>query len=172
MFRRQKFSVGAIVKGAVAAAKGANITGKAGLKAKKKKEIIDKKDTLKFGLKYRKMMQIQKDLNKPAVEEYNKTMKQIKSSPGYTGKRKQDIKDELEAHSKLMSKLFRKSKNLAQRYEGLPDIRSRFRGAPGRQRKLVKGVKNPFKRAEILHDDLIRRFGPIRDKTKFKKRDK
>ena len=162
MFRRQKYGIGTGIKGAVALAKGANQSGKAGLKAKKKIEKINKKDTLAFGLKYRKMMQIQKDLNKPAVEEYDKTMKQIKSSSGYTGTRKQDIKDELEAHNKLMSKLFRKSKNLAQRYEGLPDIRSRFRGAPGRQRKLVKGVKNPFKRGEILHDDLIRRFGPIR----------
>ena len=34
MFRRQKFSVGAIVKGAVALAKGANQSGKAGLKTK------------------------------------------------------------------------------------------------------------------------------------------
>ena len=172
MFRRQKFSVGAIVKGAVAAAKGANKTGKAGLKAKKKIEKINKKDTLAFGLKYRKMMNIKKALNKPAVQEYEKTMKAIKSNPGYTGRRKMDIESELAANQKLQSKLFRGSKNLAEKYEGLPDIRSRFRGAPGRQRKLVKGVKNPFKRAEILHDDLIRRFGPIRDKTKFKKRDK
>jgi hypothetical protein len=166
MFRRQKYGIGTGIKGAVALGKGANITGKAGLKAKKKKEIIDKKDTLKFGLKYRKMMNIKKALNKPAVEEYEKTMKEIKSNPGYTGKRKQDIKDELEAHGKLMSKLFRDSKNLAQRYEGLPDIRSRFRGAPGRQRKLVKGVKNPFRRAEILQEDRIKRFGPIRGKKK------
>ena len=166
MFRRQKYGIGTGIKGAVALGKGANQSGKAAIKAKKKIEKINKKDTLAFGLKYRKMMQIQKDLNKPAVEEYDKTMKQIKSSSGYTGTRKQDIKDELEAHNKLMSKLFRKSKNLAQRYEGLPDIRSRFRGAPGRQRKLVKGVKNPMKRAEILQEDRIKRLGPIRGKKK------
>ena len=112
------------------------------------------------------MMKIKKALNKPAVQEYEKTMKAIKSNPGYTGRRKMDIEAELDANKKLQSKLFRGSKNLAKKYEGLPDIRSRFRGAPGRQRKLVKGVKNPFKRAEILHDDLIKRFGPIRGKKK------
>jgi len=162
MFRRQKFSVGTIVKGAVAAAKGANKTGKAGLKAKEKIEKINKKDTLAFGLKYKKMMKIKKDLNKPAVQEFEKTMKAIKSNPGYTGKRKMDIESELAANQKLQSKLFRGSKNLAEKYEGLPNIRSRFRGAPGRQRKLVKGVKNPMKRAEILQEDRLKRDGPIR----------
>ena len=165
-YYRQKFAVGAVVKGAVAAAKGANITGKAGFKAKKKKEIIDKKDKLAFGLKYRKMRKIQEDLNKPAVEEYKKTMKQIKSNPGYTGKRTMDIESEIAASQKLEKKLFKDAKSLAEKYEGLPDIRSRFRAPPGRKRKLVKGVKNPFRRAEILHDDLIRRFGPIRGKKK------
>ena len=158
MFRRQKFSVGAIVKGAVAAVKGANQTGKAGFKAKKKIDKINKKDTLAFGLKYKKMMKIKKDLNKPAVEEYEKTMKSIKSNPGYTGKRKMDIEAELDANKKLQSKLFRGSKDLAKKYEGLPDIRSRFRGAPGRQRKLVKGVKNPMKRAQILQEDRLKKF--------------
>ena len=162
MFRRQKFSVGLLAKTATALGKGANKTGKAGLKAKKKKEIIDKKDKLAFGLKYRKMMKIKKDLNKPAVQEYEKTMKTIKSNPGYTGKRKMDIESELAANQKLQSKLFKDSKNLAEKYEGLPDIRLRFRGAPGRQRKLVKGVKNPMKRAEILQEDRLKRDGPIR----------
>ena len=162
MFRRQKYGIGTGIKGAVALAKGANQSGKAGLKAKKKIEKINKKDTLAFGLKYRKMMNIKKALNKPAVQEYEKTMKSIKSNPGYTGRRKMDIEDELAANQKLQSKLFRGSKNLAKKYEGLPDIRSRFRGAPGRQRKLVKGVKNPMKRAEILQEDRLKRDGPIR----------
>ena len=157
MFRRQKFSIGAIVRGAVASAKAANQTGKAGLKAKKKIDKINKKDTLAFGLKYRKMMNIKKALNKPAVQEYEKTMKEIKSNPGYTGRRKMDIEAELNANKKLQSKLFKDSKDLAKKYEGLPDIRSRFRGAPGRQRKLVKGVKNPMKRAEILQEDRLKR---------------
>ena len=157
-YYRQKFSVGAIVKGAVAAVKGANQTGKAGLKAKEKIDKINKKDTLAFGLKYKKMMKIKKDLNKPAVQEFEKTMNAIKSNPGYTGKRKMDIESELSANQKLQSKLFRGSKNLAEKYEGLPDIRSRFRGAPGRQRKLVKDVKNPMKRAEILQEDRLKRF--------------
>ena len=157
MFRRQKFSIGAIVRGAVASAKAANQTGKAGLKAKKKIDKINKKDTLAFGLKYRKMMNIKKALNKPAVQEYEKTMKAIKSNPGYTGRRKMDIEAELNANKKLQSKLFKDSKDLAKKYEGLPDIRSRFRGAPGRQRKLVKGVKNPMKRAEISQEDRLKR---------------
>jgi len=157
MFRRQKYGIGTGIKGAVALGKGANKTGKAGLKAKKKIEKIDKKDTLAFGLKYRKMMNIKKALNKPAVQEYEKTMKAIKSNPGYTGRRKMDIESELDANKKLQSKLFKDSKNLAKKYEGLPDIRSRFRGAPGRQRKLVKGVKNPMKRAEILQEDRLKR---------------
>ena len=159
MFRRQKFSVGLLVN-------LANKTGKAGLKAKKKIDKINKKDTLAFGLKYRKMMNIKKALNKPAVQEYEKTIKEIKSSPGYTGKRKMDIQAELDANQKLQSKLFRGSKDLAKKYEGLPDIRSRFRGAPGRQRKLVKNVKNPMKRAEILQEDRLKRLGPIRGKKK------
>ena len=166
MFKRQKYGVGTGIKGAVAAAKGANKTGKAGLKAKKKIEKINKKDTLAFGLKYRKMMNIKKALNKPAVQEFEKTMKTIKSNPGYTGRRKMDIEAELAANQKLQSKLFRGSKDLAKKYEGLPDIRSRFRGAPGRQRKLVKGVKNPMKRAEILQEDRLKRDGPIRGRKK------
>ena len=157
MFRRQKYGIGAIVKTAIAAGKGANQSGKAGLKAKKKIDKINKKDTLAFGLKYRKMMNIKKALNKPAVQEYEKTMKTIKSNPGYTGRRKMDIEAELAANQKLQSKLFRGSKDLVKKYEGLPDIRSRFRGAPGRQRKLVKGVKNPMKRAEILQEDRLKR---------------
>ena len=162
MFRRQKYGIGTGIKGAVALGKGANQSGKAAIKAKKKIDKINKKDTLAFGLKYRKMMNIKKALNKPAVQEYEKTMKSIKSNPGYTGRRKMDIESELAANQKLQSKLFKDSKNLAKKYEGLPDIRSRFRGAPGRQRKLVKGVKNPMKRAEILQEDRLKRDGPIR----------
>ena len=157
MFRRQKYGIGTGIKGAVALGKGANQSGKAAIKAKKKIDKINKKDTLAFGLKYKKMMKIKKDLNKPAVQEYEKTIKEIKSNPGYTGKRRMDIESELAANQKLQSKLFKDSKNLAKKYEGLPDIRSRFRGAPGRQRKLVKGVKNPMKRAEILQEDRLKR---------------
>ena len=162
MFRRQKYGIGTGIKGAVALGKGANQSGKAAFKAKKKIDNINKKDTLAFALKYRKMMNIKKALNKPAVQEYEKAIKEIKSNPGYTGRRKMDIEAELAANQKLQSKLFRGSKDLAKKYEGLPDIRSRFRGAPGRQRKLVKGVKNPMKRAEILQEDRLKRDGPIR----------
>ena len=41
MFRRQKYGIGTGIKGAVALGKGANQTGKAGLKAKKKIELQD-----------------------------------------------------------------------------------------------------------------------------------
>ena len=51
-------------------------------------------------------------------------------------------------------------------YDDLPDMRLRFRGAPGRQRKLVKGEKNFMRRAEILQKDRLKRLGPIRGKKK------
>ena len=68
------------------------------------------------------------------------------------------MKDMQDAADVLNRKLFRGSKDLVKRYESLPDVRSRFRGAPGRQRKLVKGVTNPMKRAEILQKDRLKRF--------------
>ena len=102
-------------------------------------------------------MKALKSLNKPAVDEYKKTVAEIKSRIT-KGLGREDMKDMEAAQDKLQSKLFKGSKDLVKRYEGLPDIRSRFRGAPGPQRKLVKGVKNPMKRAEILQKDRLERF--------------
>jgi len=164
MFRRQPFSVaGLAVK---------TITKKAARKkaAEKTKKIL-KKDTAKFGLKFKKMTNIKKMLNKPAVDEYNKKVKEIKSRVT-KGESKEDMKDLQSAQDKLNNKLFRGSKNLTEKYEGLPDIRSRFRPAPGPRRKLVKGVKNPFKRADILQEERIKRFkkeGLKEDKVKVPK---
>ena len=84
-------------------------------------------------------------------------VKEIKSRVT-KGESREDRKDLQSAADKLNSKLFKDAKSFAKKYEGLPDIRSRFRGAPGRQRKLVKGVKNPMKRAEILQKDRLERF--------------
>ena len=70
-YHRQPFNVaGLAVK---------TITKKAARKkaAEKTKKIL-KKDTAKFGLKFRKMRNIKKMLNKPAVDEYNKKVKEIK----------------------------------------------------------------------------------------------
>ena len=102
-------------------------------------------------------MKALKALNKPAVDAYKKKVSEIKSRIT-KGQSKGDQRDLQEANDKLQSKLFKGSKDIVKKYEGLPNIRSRFRGAPGRQRKLVKGVKNPMKRAEILQKDRLERF--------------
>ena len=161
MFRRQPFNLaGLAVK---------TITKKAARKkaAEKTKKIL-KKDTAKFGLKFRKMRNIKKMLNKPAVDEYNKTVKEIFSRIT-KGKSKEDQKDLAKASSKLNKELFRGSRDIVKKYEDLPDIRSRFRPPPGPKRKLVKGVKNPMKRAQILYEDRIKRTGP-EDVKKYKPR--
>ena len=164
MFKRQPFNLaGLAVK---------TITKKeAAKKAAEKIKKILKKDTAKFGAKFKKMTNIKKMLNKPAVDEYNKKVKEIKSRVT-KGESKEDMKDLQSAQDKLNNKLFRGSKNLTEKYEGLPDIRSRFRPAPGPRRKLVKGVKNPFKRADILQEERIKRFkkeGLKEDKVKVPK---
>ena len=110
-------------------------------------------------------------LNKPAVDEYNKKVKEIKSRVT-KGESREDMKDLQSAADKLNIKLFKGSKDLAEKYEGLPDIRSRFSPEPGSKRKLVKGVKNPFKRAEILQKERVERFkkeGLKEDKVKVPK---
>ena len=164
MFRRQPFNLaGLAVK---------TITKKeAAKKAAEKIKKILKKDTAKFALKFKKMRNIKKMLNKPAVDEYNKKVKEIKSRVT-KGESREDMKDLQSAADKLNDKLFKGSKDLAKKYEGLPDIRSRFRPEPGPKRKLVKGVKNPFKRAEILQKERVERFkkeGLKEDKIKVPK---
>ena len=71
MFRRQKFAVAGIVK---------TITKKAAKKkAAEKIKKINKKDMEKFGASYSKMKRVLEKMNQPAVDTYNKTIKQIKS---------------------------------------------------------------------------------------------
>ena len=162
-YHRQSFVAGKIVK--------AFSKKDAAKKAAEKIKKILKMDTAKFGLKFKKMTNIKKMLNKPAVDEYNKKVKEIKSRVT-KGESREDMKDLQSAADKLNNKLFKGSKDLAEKYEGLPDIRSRFRPEPGSKRKLVKGVKNPFKRAEILQKERIKRFekeGLKEDKIKVPK---
>ena len=135
----------------------AGVVTKAATKAAEKIKKINKKDIATFTGVFKKQMKALKSLNKPAVDEYKKTIAEIKSRVT-KGEGKTDMIDMQAVQDKLQSKLFKGSKDLVKRYEGLPDIRSRFRGAPGPQRKLVKGVKNPMKRAEILQKDRLERF--------------
>lgn len=144
MFRRQKFGKAGVVT-------------KAAAKAAEKIKKINKKDIATFTGVFKKQMKALKALNKPAVDAYKKKVSEIKSRIT-KGQSKGDQRDLQEANDKLQSKLFKGSKDIVKKYEGLPNIRSRFRGAPGRQRKLVKGVKNPMKRAEILQKDRLERF--------------
>ena len=141
---RKKFGLGSIVT-------------KAAAKAAEKIKKIDKKDMATFSGVYKKQMKALKELNKPAVDEYNKKVAQIKSRIT-EGKSKADLGDLQSAYDKLQNKLIKKSKDIIKKYEGLPDIRSRFRPEPGPKRKLVKDVKNPMKRAEILYKDRLERF--------------
>ena len=152
---RKKFGLAGIVtKGAP---KAAEVVTKAAAKAAEKIKKINKKDIATFTGVFKKQMKALKALNKPAVDEFKERIAEIKSRIT-KGLGREDMKDLQAAQDKLQSKLFKGSKDLVKRYEGLPDIRSRFRGAPGRQRKLVKGVKNPMKRAEILQKDRLERF--------------
>jgi preprotein translocase subunit Sss1 len=148
-YHRQPFVAGKIVK--------AFSKKDAAKKAAEKIKKILKIDTAKFGAKFKKMTNIKKMLNKPAVDEYNKKVKEIKSRVT-KGESREDRKDLQSAADKLNSKLFKDAKSFAKKYEGLPDIRSRFRPEPGPKRKLVKGVKNPFRRAEILQKERVKRF--------------
>jgi hypothetical protein len=152
MFKRQKFAVAGMVT-------------KAAIKAGEKIKKINKKDIANFAGVFKKQMKALKALNKPAVDAYKKKVSEIKSRVT-KGQSKGDQRDLQAANDQLQNKMFKGSKDLVKRYEGLPNIRSRFRGAPGRQRRLVKGVKNPMKRAEILQKDRLKRLGPIRGKKK------
>ena len=135
---------------------GSGLT-KAAAKAAEKIKKIDKKDMATFSGVYKKQVKALKKLNKPAVDEYKKKVALIKSRIT-EGKSKADQRDIQSAYEKLQNKLVKKSKDIIKKYEGLPNIRSRFRPEPGPKRKLVKNVKNPMKRAEILYKDRLKRF--------------
>ena len=97
-YHRQSFVAGKIVK--------AFSKKDAAKKAAEKIKKILKMDTAKFGLKFKKMTNIKKMLNKPAVDEYNKKVKEIKSRVT-KGESKEDMKDLQSAADKLNNKLFK-----------------------------------------------------------------
>ena len=131
-------------------------------KAAEKMKKLNKRDEMKFQGVYRKHRKALERLNKPAKEELEKSLKSIRNRIT-KGKSKGDMKDMMKAYQRYDSKIMKKGTK-EKMYDDLPDIRQRFRGRPGRQRKLVKGVKNYMKRAEILQKDRLKRFK--RDKPK------
>ena len=150
---------------AISAIKG---LGKAFLKAskekgKKKLKALNKRDEMRFQGVYRKHRKMLERLNKPAKDELDKTLKSIKGRIT-KGKSKDDQKDMMRAYDKYNSKIMKKDK--VKMYDDLPDIRQRFRGAPGPQRKITRGMKNYMRRAEALQKDRLKRLGPIRGKKK------
>ena len=140
--------------------------GKAFKKYKEKSKRLNTRDTARFQGVYRKHKKALEAVNKPAVDEYKKKVKEIKSRIT-KGESKDDMKDLMSANDKLNSKIFKKDK--VKMYDDLPDIRLRFRGAPGPQRKLVKGQKNWMRRAGILQADRLKKYGPSK-KIKVKKK--
>ena len=142
--------------------------GKAFLKASKEKgkaklKALNKRDELRFHGVYKKHRKMLERLNKPAKDELDKTLKAIKSRVT-KGESRQDMKDIMKAYGKYDSKVMKKDK--VKMYDDLPDIRQRFRGAPGPQRKITRGIKNYMRRAEALQKDRLKRLGPIRGKKK------
>jgi len=140
--------------------------GKAFKKYKENSKRLNTRDTARFQGVYRKHKKALEAVNKPAVDEYKKKVKEIKSRIT-KGESKDDMKDLMSANDKLNSKILKKDK--VKMYDDLPDIRLRFRGAPGPQRKLVKGEKNWMRRAGILQADRLKKYGPSK-KIKVKKK--
>ena len=113
-------------------------------KAAEKMKKLNKRDTLRFQGVYKKHRKMLERLNKPAKDELDKTLKSIKGRIT-KGKSKDDMKDMMKAYDRYNSKVMRKDK--VKMYDDLPDIRQRFRGAPGPQRKITRGMKNYMRRA-------------------------
>ena len=132
-------------------------------KAAEKMKKLNKRDTLRFQGIYKKHRKMLERLNKPAKDELDKTLKSIKGRIT-KGKSKDDMKDMMKAYDRYNSKVMRKDK--VKMYDDLPDIRQRFRGAPGPQRKITRGMKNYMRRAEALQKDRLKRLGPIRGRKK------
>jgi len=153
--------MGAIIK---------KITKKAArAKGEAKLKKIHKSDTDKMMKVYSKHMTALKAANKPAVKEYGKRMNVIKSRVT-KGKSKEDTRDIIAAGEKLGRSLIRTPKDRTRMYDDLPDVRQRFRGAPGPQRKLVKGEKNWMKRGAILQKDRLKKYPQTEKKYKKKYR--
>ena len=132
-------------------------------KAAEKMKKLNKRDTLRFQGVYKKHRKMLERLNKPAKDELDKTLKSIKGRIT-KGKSKDDMKDMMKAYDRYNSKVMKKDK--VKMYDDLPDIRQRFRGAPGPQRKITRGMKNYMRRAEALQKDRLKRLGPIRGDKK------
>ena len=132
-------------------------------KAAEKMKKLNKRDTLRFQGVYKKHRKMLERLNKPAKDELDKTLKSIKGRIT-KGKSKDDMKDMMKAYDRYNSKVMRKDK--VKMYDDLPDITQRFRGAPGPQRKITRGMKNYMRRAEALQKDRLKRLGPIRGDKK------
>ena len=132
-------------------------------KAAEKMKKLNKRDTLRIQGVYKKHRKMLERLNKPAKDELDKTLKSIKGRIT-KGKSKDDMKDMMKAYDRYNSKVMRKDK--VKMYDDLPDIRQRFRGAPGPQRKITRGMKNYMRRAEALQKDRLKRLGPIRGDKK------
>ena len=132
-------------------------------KAAEKMKKLNKRDEMKFQGVYKKHRKMLERLNKPAKDELDKTLKSIKGRIT-KGKSKDDQRDMMKAYDRYNSKVMRKDK--VKMYDDLPDIRQRFRGAPGPQRKITRGMKNYMRRAEALQKDRLKRLGPIRGDKK------
>ena len=132
-------------------------------KAAEKMKKLNKRDTARFQGVYKKHRKMLERLNKPAKDELDKTLKSIKGRIT-KGKSKDDQRDMMKAYDRYNSKVMRKDK--VKMYDDLPDIRQRFRGAPGPQRKITRGMKNYMRRAEALQKDRLKRLGPIRGDKK------
>jgi len=132
-------------------------------KAAEKMKKLNKRDTLRFQGVYKKHRKMLERLNKPAKDELDKTLKSIKGRIT-KGKSKDDQRDMMKAYDRYNSKVMKKDK--VKMYDDLPDIRQRFRGAPGPQRKITRGMKNYMRRAEALQKDRLKRLGPIRGDKK------
>ena len=138
-------------------------------KGEAKLKKLNKKDEARFQGVYSKHMKALKAVNKPAVKAHAKRINEIKSRVN-KGKSKEDMRDILAAGEKLGRTLIRKPKDRVKMYDDLPDIKQRFRGAPGKQRKLVKGEKNWMRRADILQKDRLKKYPPTEKKYKKKYR--
>ena len=133
-------------------------------KAAEKMKKLNKRDEMRFQGVYKKHRKMLERLNKPAKDELDKTIKSIQSRVT-KGKSRDDQKDMMRAYDKYNSKIMKKGSRVKM-YDDLPDIRQRFRGAPGPQRKITRGMKNYMRRAEALQKDRLKRLGPIRGRKK------
>ena len=140
-------------------------------KGEAKLKKIHKSDTDKMMKVYSKHMTALKAVNRPAVKAHAKRMDEIKSRVT-KGKSKEDQRDILAAGEKLGRSLIRTPKDRTKMYDDLPNVRQRFRGAPGPQRKLVKGEKNWLRRGAILQKDRLKKYPPTEKKYKGKGIDK